>query len=140
MNCFNVTSNTLKEEEKLTCEGLLTEDECFKALKEMKNDKSPGSDGITVEFYKTFWDDLNQYLVDSLNFSFVNGHLTDLQKQSIISLIPKSFLFLISIELLSNYIEKDNSIFFFSFAYTTSPAEVMKLVVFFRSSKPPYNF
>ena len=27
--------------------------------------------------------------------------------------------------------------FFFSFAYTTSPAAVMKLVVFFRSSKPP---
>ena len=32
------------------------------------------------------------------------------------------------------------SSFFFSFAYTTSPAAVMKLVVFFRSSKPPYNF
>ena len=30
--------------------------------------------------------------------------------------------------------------FFFSFAYTTSPAAVMKLVVFFRSSKHPYNF
>ena len=30
--------------------------------------------------------------------------------------------------------------FFYSFAYTTSPAAVMKLVVFFRSSKPPYNF
>ena len=26
--------------------------------------------------------------------------------------------------------------FFFSYAYTTSPAAVMKLVVFFRSSKP----
>ena len=33
--------------------------------------KNPGSDGITVEFYKTFWDDLNQYLVDLLDFSFV---------------------------------------------------------------------
>ena len=94
INIFNVIRNTLKEEETLTCEGLLTEDECFKALKEMKNDKSPGSDGITVEFYKTFWDDLNQYLVDSLNFSFVNGHLTDLQKQGILSLIPKSGFFL----------------------------------------------
>ena len=30
--------------------------------------------------------------------------------------------------------------FFFSFAYTTSPAAVMKLVVIFRFSKPPYNF
>jgi len=56
----------------------------------LKNDKSPGSDGITVEFYKTLLDDLNQYLVDSLNLSFAKGHLTDLQKQGIISLIPKS--------------------------------------------------
>ena len=30
--------------------------------------------------------------------------------------------------------------FFFLFAYTTSPAAVMKLVVSFRSSKPPYTF
>ena len=50
INFFNVTSNTLKEEEKLimSCEGWLTE--CFKALKEIKNDKNPGSDWITVEF------------------------------------------------------------------------------------------
>ena len=33
-----------------------------------------------------------------------------------------------------------NFFFFFSFAYTTSPVAVMKLVVFVRSSKPPYNF
>ena len=33
-----------------------------------------------------------------------------------------------------------NNSFFFSFAYTTSPAAVMKLVVFFRSFKPPYYF
>ena len=32
------------------------------------------------------------------------------------------------------------SVFFFSFTYTTSPAAVMKLMVFFRSSKPPYKF
>ena len=30
--------------------------------------------------------------------------------------------------------------FFFSIAYTTSPASVMKFVVFFRSSNPPSNF
>ena len=36
------------------CEGLLTEYECKLALSEMNNNKSPGSDGITVEFYKHF--------------------------------------------------------------------------------------
>lgn len=30
-------------------------DEIVKAVKKMANDKSPGSDGLTVEFYKTFY-------------------------------------------------------------------------------------
>ena len=33
------------------CEGLLTEYECSIALKQMQNNKSPGSDGITTEFF-----------------------------------------------------------------------------------------
>ena len=53
----------------------------------MKNNKSPGSDGITVEFYKMFWNKIKQYYVNSINYSYQNGHLTELQ--GIISLIPK---------------------------------------------------
>ena len=55
-----------------------------------KNKKSPGSDGLTTEFYKIFWADIKQFYVDSLNYSYQNGKLTALQTQSIISLIPKS--------------------------------------------------
>ena len=69
--------------------GHLSEYECGIALKEMKNNKSPGSDGITAEFYKIFWNDIKQYLVNSLNYSFEHGSLTELQKQGIISLLPK---------------------------------------------------
>jgi len=71
------------------CDGLLNEYECGLALKEMQNNKSPGSDGITIEFYKIFWNDIKTHLVNSLNYSFNNEHLTTLQKQGIISLIPK---------------------------------------------------
>ena len=46
------THHALNEEEKEVCDGLLTEYECGLALKEMQNNKSPGSDGITIEFYK----------------------------------------------------------------------------------------
>ena len=56
----------------------------------MKNNKSPGSDGITNEFYKIFWNEIKTYLINSLNYSLQNHELTDLQKQSIITLLPKS--------------------------------------------------
>ena len=45
---FNVNSKQLNEEEKLPIEGKLTEGECLSALKEMQNNKIPGSDGISV--------------------------------------------------------------------------------------------
>ena len=86
---FNKSKNKLSEIEKTKCEGLLTEYECFEALKEMKNQKSPGSDGITSEFYKKFWDTVKQYYINAINYSYETKHLSPLQKQRIISLIPK---------------------------------------------------
>ena len=56
----------------------------------MSNNKSPGSDGLTVEFYKMFWNTLKPYFINSINYSFGKGELTELQKQSIITLLPKA--------------------------------------------------
>ena len=84
----NITMK-LNDEERLSIEGHITEYECACALREMNNNKSPGSDGITTEFYKIFWNDLKSYYVKSLNYSFDAGSLTTLQKQGIISLLPK---------------------------------------------------
>ena len=49
----NVTS--LNEEEKLSCEGIVSEDGCLRTLKEFKNCNSPGTDGLSAEFYKFCW-------------------------------------------------------------------------------------
>lgn len=89
-NFFDETIEKLNEDEKNICEGVLTELECVTALKEMKNKKSPGSDGLTTEFYKIFWKDIKRFYLDSINYSYQHGKLTELQTQSIISLIPKS--------------------------------------------------
>ena len=43
---------TLTLQEKTSLEGKITLDEASAALKNMKNNKSPGSDGFTVEFFK----------------------------------------------------------------------------------------
>ena len=82
----------LNEEEKISIEGNITEYECACALRDMNNNKSPGSDGITTEFFKIFWNDLKSHYVKSLNYSFENGSLTTLQKQGIISLLPKKIM------------------------------------------------
>ena len=46
---------TLTVQEKTSLEEKITLDEASIALKNMKNNKSPGSDGFTVEFFKFFW-------------------------------------------------------------------------------------
>ncbi|MCW4346095.1 MAG: reverse transcriptase domain-containing protein, partial [Candidatus Thiodiazotropha endolucinida] len=89
-NFFDENITKLNETETNQCEGLLSEEECSKALKKKKNQKSPGSDGLTVEFYKIFWNTIKNFYINSMNFSYGTGQLTDLQKQSIITLIPKS--------------------------------------------------
>ena len=86
---FDNTINKLSETEADSCDGLLTELECKTALKYMKNQKSPGSDGLTVEFYKIFWNDIKHFYIRSINYSYKNGSLTELQKQGVITLLPK---------------------------------------------------
>ena len=55
--------NKLDNDAKLKCEGLITYSECEKALSKMKTNKAPGLDGITTEFYKTFWPLLGNLIV-----------------------------------------------------------------------------
>ena len=43
---------------KNSCEGALTEEECFISLRSMAHGKVPGSDGFPAEFYLCFWDDI----------------------------------------------------------------------------------
>ena len=55
----------------------------------MKNNKSPGSDGFTTEFFKCFWKQLGEFIVRSLNYGFQVGKLSTTQRQGIITCIPK---------------------------------------------------
>ena len=88
-NSDNPFITVLNENEKQSLEGPLTPTEALKSLKEMKNNKSPGIDGFTVEFYKFFWIDLGIYLVRSLNYAYTTQNLSISQKQGIITCIPK---------------------------------------------------
>ena len=79
----------LSNEDRENLEGLLTYDECKTILAQFKNDKSPGEDGFSAEFYSTFFDLIGNDLVNSLNDGYEKGKLSVSQRRGIISLIPK---------------------------------------------------
>ena len=55
----------------------------------MKNEKSPGSDGLTKEFYECFFNEVSNILITALNHSFTTGKLSTSQCQAPITLIEK---------------------------------------------------
>lgn len=79
----------LTDEQKNDLEGEITNNEILYTLKKMKNNKSPGSDGFTAEFFKFFYNDLVSFIRRSLNQGFQTGELSISQRQGIITCIPK---------------------------------------------------
>ena len=67
----------------------ITLSECEDVIKHFKNNKSPGWDGLTAEFYKTFWDDIKNILYNSFQESINTGALSPSQRIGILTLIPK---------------------------------------------------
>ena len=45
--------------------------------------------GLSIEFYKFFWPEIGTLLVDSLNYSYIHGELSNSQKEAVITLIEK---------------------------------------------------
>ncbi|CAG2249246.1 unnamed protein product [Mytilus edulis] len=82
--------NKLTEEDKTHFDTFITQDECLKLLKEFKNNKSPGVDGIGKSFYLKFWNIIGEDLVEVLNNVYLNGELTETMKTGLISLIYKN--------------------------------------------------
>ena len=57
-------------------QNVVTIDEAGKVLNNMKNDKSPGSDAFSVNFFKLFCKDPGVYLVRSINYGLQAGKLS----------------------------------------------------------------
>lgn len=75
--------------DRASCEGPLSVEECFTALKGMARGKTPGLDGLPMEFYLTFWHVIGKDLVDSLNHSWLVKSLSRSQRRGVITLVPK---------------------------------------------------
>ena len=61
----------------------------MEAIKTFAPGKACGLDGIPMEVYLTFFDEIKKYLLACFNYSFTKGVLSDSQKQGVISLLLK---------------------------------------------------
>ena len=53
--CFDNISSTLSPDQRDSCEGELTLSELTSSVNSLSLNRSPGLDGLTVEFYRHFW-------------------------------------------------------------------------------------
>ena len=88
-NLDHIGLNKLSEQEKQLLEGPITLEELTKALKSFENNKTPGCDGLTKEFYMTFWHDLAPVLLETLNYCTQRHLMTNSQRRGVITLIHK---------------------------------------------------
>ena len=80
----------LDDEDRDFIDNDITINDLKKALNDMNENASPGPNGLTVKFYKTFFTDLAPLLEQLLASSFENEHISDSLNQAYITLIPKN--------------------------------------------------
>ena len=78
----NLELPKLSDEDRDSLEGQLTYDECKKVLETLQNDKAPGEDGFTVEFYKYFFELIGNDLLASFNEAHMKGELCISQRKT----------------------------------------------------------
>jgi len=71
------------------CDSNITRLEVKDALFKMKKRKAPGIDGLTVEFYLHFWEQIENPLYNMLIECINSGEMSTTMKQGVISLIAK---------------------------------------------------
>ena len=91
LNSFlaGINTKTLTEEQRDALDEKIKVKEYYEALKSFQKDKSPGNDGITVEFYLGFWHLNSKTLVEALGYPHQHGALSSSQKQALITLLEK---------------------------------------------------
>ena len=87
--CLSGIQSTLSLEQRDSCDGPFSLTELSNALKSLNLNRSPGLDGLTVEFYLHFWDVLAPLLLHVANDCFLCGYLPDSMTGSVTRLIFK---------------------------------------------------
>ncbi|TWW77456.1 Transposon TX1 uncharacterized 149 kDa protein ORF 2 [Takifugu flavidus] len=79
----------VSEEANLRLDRPLQLDELHAALLSMKGRKAPGVNGLTVEFFKAFWDIVAHDMLEVFNESLASGSLPLSCRRAVVTLLPK---------------------------------------------------
>ena len=79
----------LTPEQAASCDGPLTVAKVLTALNGMSRNKTPGSDGLPVEFYIKFWHVIGSDLTEVFNNAYDSDSLSKSQKLGLITLLFK---------------------------------------------------
>ena len=90
-NCKLKDSPPIKllPEQKSELEKNLDIDEVKNVIKSMAKGKSPGNSDLQADFYVVFWNGIKDMLFDAYQEAVKDGRMSYLQRQGIITLIPK---------------------------------------------------
>ena len=69
---------------------VISKTELFDSMKSMRNNKIPGNDRLTKEFFENILDELKTPLMESVNQTFRTKILSIPQRQAVIKLIQKT--------------------------------------------------
>ena len=68
----------------------ISEEECFEAICTFPNGKTPGTDGLPAEFYRTFWPEIKTLLFSVFTECYKNNVMSPSMRRGIITLLPKT--------------------------------------------------
>ena len=85
----SVSDKALSGEKYAMLDEPITLEEIEIALSQAPKGKSPGLDGITVDWLSRFWPEIKTIFMEALNASFKEGLLTQSQRRAVVTMIPK---------------------------------------------------
>ena len=88
-NIVNESGIHLSETDRQNFENMISKDELFDAVMTLKPGRTPGCDGLSLEFYKKFWKIIIDPLYDMYCEAMKEGRLAPSARRGIINLIPK---------------------------------------------------
>ncbi|CAL4071735.1 unnamed protein product, partial [Meganyctiphanes norvegica] len=86
---LNFVTKTLTHHEQQILETRVTINEIFRAIKDMNTNKSPGIDGIPIEFYLKYWDIIKIELYEIFLYIIDGLVPSENQRTAVLTLIPK---------------------------------------------------